>query len=110
MDSYKEEGVGERCYILIADDALDADENLCLDVKAAKDDGKCLAHHIEKKRIHAKGKQTLGQDVVLAARLVVDKLQQDAQYPGGESAGYEYVAGTPDALVDAETNQGESEA
>lgn len=64
MDGYKEEGVGERCHIIIGDEAVNAGKDICLDAEAAEEDGERLAHHIEKEWVHAKGEQSPGQDVV----------------------------------------------
>ena len=64
MDGYKEEGVGERCHIIIGDEAVNAGKDICLDAEAAEEDGERLTHHIEKEWVHAKGEQSPGQDVV----------------------------------------------
>ncbi len=67
MDGYKEEGVGERCHIIIGDEDVNAGKDICLDAEAAEEDGERLAHHIEEEWVHAKGEQSLRSEMLSSA-------------------------------------------
>ena len=112
VDAYEEEGIGERGQIIVGDEALNEAEDVGLDAKGTEDDGEELTHHIQEQWVHAEcQEESYGIRVFPFSifSLVVDELHEDAQKPGGETASDEDVAWTPNALIDAETYQGEEE-
>ena len=101
VDAHEEEGVDQAGQVAVGDDGVEGGVDAVLDAEGAEEDAQHYAQHIEKQGIHA-------EDEPEVAALYV--LRQQRQRPGGETARDEYEAGTPDALVEAETYQRQGEA